>query len=235
MSANVIAQPLTYPSSFRPPSTTQGVINAVAAYTKYTVSTSSILAVTGSNIPAVEDQDKIWFQTDPVGRPIKVNIYYNGNWRQFYTGKPYEVALFVGFWGSFFDASGLGMVGLGWDGWAISNGANGTVNLTNKFIIPGYRCDGVGLWVTNVLGTDTYHGGSTSIVIQPWNLPPLSVTLFASNHFAGGNNSFGLVPSGGDQGTNTYNVTGTTGQQSPITILPPFIAVGYAQFVGYTT
>lgn len=232
-SSAVIAQPLVYPSSFKPPSTTQGVLNAVAKYMRWTVSAGTSLAITGSIVPKPEDQDKIWFQLDPTGRPIKVNRFFNGNWRQFYTGNPYEVRMFVGYWATFFSVTGLGTLGLGWDGWAIANGVNGTIDLTNKFIIPGYRCDGIGKWATNVSGTDSYTGGASSITIQPINLPPLSVTINQNNQFTTSGGTNALVPSGGDN-TTVYPINGAPGNMTPIPILPPFLAVGFVQFIGYT-
>jgi hypothetical protein len=228
----MIGQPLVWPSSFQAPTTMQGVLNAVGQYVLYSFPSGTVLSVSGPNTPAVDDQNKIWFETDPSGRPIKIMYFYNGNWRQFYTGKPYEVSMFIGNWPTFFDTTGLGTLGLGWDGWAIANGQNGTTDITNKFIVPGYRCDGIGAWVTNVTGSDTYTGGETTITIQPWNLPPLAVTLNQSAIRSQGGTTTALVPGGGTPVT--FAVNGIAGTQTPIPCLPPYIAVGFAEFIGYT-
>jgi hypothetical protein len=163
---------------------------------------------------------------------------YNGNWRQVATGNPGQVAMFAGAWSTYFDATGLGLEGLPWDGWAIANGQNGTLDLTNKFIVPGYRCDGWGLWVTNIDGYDAYTGGRAVFQIIVENLPSLSVTLNARDGFAYNGGAFGATnagqnPQGGAQAVWQYGITGT-GANIPISLIPPYIAMGFAQFVGYT-
>jgi hypothetical protein len=164
---------------------------------------------------------------------------YNGNWRQVATGNPGQVTMLAGAWSTYFDASGLGFEGLPWDGWAIANGNNGTMNLTNKFVVPGYRCDGWGLWVTNVDGYDAYTGGRNQFVLEIYNLPYMSVSLNTQDGFAYNGGAFGVTspgnnPQGGSIGMWNYVVAGT-GDQIPISLIPPYVAMGFAQFVGYTS
>lgn len=239
MSIPIRAQPLQYPSIKSAPSTFQGVIDAIAQYTIYQFDSDYILLVKGPNTPQAQDQNKLWLKTDSVGRPLGLFILYNGTWRQVATGNPGQVAMFAGAWSTFFDGSGLGFVGLPWDGWAIANGNNGTLNLTNRFVIPGYRCDGWGLWVTNIDGYDAYTGGRQSFTISLINLPYLSITLTAHDGYAYGGGAFAATnnfpnPQGGGVGIWNYPVD-NTGTDAPISLIPPYIALGFAQFIGYTT
>lgn len=239
MSIAIRAQPLQYPSVDSAPSNFQALIEAIAQYTLYQFDPDYILVIKGPNTPQAIDQNKVWLKTDAVGRPLGMFIMYNGNWRQVATGNPGQVAMFAGAWSTYFDATGLGLEGLPWDGWAIANGNNGTLNLSNRFVIPGYRCDGWGLWVTNVDGYDAYTGGKPNYAIALENLPYLTVTLnirdgFAYNGGAFAVTGYGPNPQGGATGVWLYPVD-NTGSNWPISLIPPYIALGFAQFVGYTT
>jgi hypothetical protein len=143
--------------------------------------------------------------------------------------------MFAGDWNTYFDSSGLGLATLPWDGWAIANGNNGTMNLTNRFVVPGYRCDGWYLWVTKIDGYDAYTGGRSTFKIALNNLPYLSITFQVTDAFEGGGGWFGVVSYGSaGQGIWTYPITGT-GSNNDISLIPPYIALGFAQFIGYTT
>ena len=235
MSIQIRAQPLQFPKSLSAPSTFQALLDAIAQYTLYLFDNDYILMVKGPNTPAAADQNKIWLKTDANGRPLGLFVMYNGRWRQVATGNPAQITMFAGDWATYFDGTGLGYATLPWDGWAIANGNNGTMNLTNKFVVPGYRCDGWGAWVTNIDGYDAYTGGRSYFQITYANLPQMSVTFHVKNSIASGNQGAAVQPPGtpGD-GTWTYPVTGT-GAQSPISLIPPYLSIGFAQFVGYTT
>jgi hypothetical protein len=234
MSIPIRAQPLQFPKSLSAPSTFQSLLETVAQYTLYQFDQDYVLLVKGPNTPQAQDQNKVWVKTDSVGRPLGLFVMYNGRWRQVQTGNPAQITMYAGDWGTYFDASGLGYATLPWDGWAIANGNNGTINLTNKFVVPGYRCDGWYLWVTNVDGYDAYTGGRSSFQIQLANLPAMSVTLNVNDGFKGGNMVGVTGPSDMAEGIWTYPLTGT-GAQSPISLIPPYIALGFTQFIGYTT
>jgi len=234
MSIPIRAQPLQFPKSLSAPSTFQSLLQTVAQYTLYQFDPDYVLLVKGPNTPQAQDQNKIWLKTDSVGRPLGLFVMYNGRWRQVATGNPAQITMYAGDWATYFDGSGLGYATLPWDGWAIANGNNGTINLTNKFIVPGYRCDGWYLWVTNVDGYDAYTGGRATFQIQLTNLPSMTITLNTRDGFQGGNMTG--VTGYGDQhdAVWTYPLSGT-GAQAPISLIPPYIALGFAQFVGYTT
>lgn len=228
---------MQWPDILSAPSTFQGILEAVAQYTLYQFDPDYILLVKGPNTPQAQDQNKLWLKTDAIGRPLGMFVMYNGAWRQVATGNPGQIAMLAGAWSTYFDATGLGLAGQPWDGWAVANGQNGTMNLTNKFVVPGYRCDGWGLWVTNIDGYDAYSGGRNSFQLQIENLPQMSVTLNARDGYAYGSGMFGVTSPGPGQnvgGQWAYEVQGT-GAQIPISLIPPYIAVGFVQFVGYTT
>lgn len=239
MSTQIRAQPLQYPSVQSAPSTFQAVVEAVAKYTLYQFDPDYILLVKGPNTPQAQDQNKLWLKTDAVGRPLGLFVMYNGAWRQVATGNPGQIAMFAGAWTTYFDSTGLGLSGLPWDGWAIANGQNGTMNLANQFLIPGYRCDGWGLWVTNVDGYDAYSGGASSFQIHYYNLPYLTISLLAHDGYAYGGGAFaatnyGSSPQGGATGTWNYPID-NTGSMLPISLIPPYLALGFCQFIGYTS
>lgn len=239
MSISIRAQPLQYPSVKSAPSTFQAVIQAIAQYTLYEFDPDYILLIKGPNTPQAQDQNKLWLKTDPTGRPLGLFVMYNGNWRQVATGNVGQISIFAGAWSSYFDSSGLGLEGQPWDGWAIANGNNGTLNVTNRFIVPGYRCDGWGLWVTNVDRYDAYTGGRSFFQITYINMPYMTVTLNARDGYAYNGGAFaatnyGPSSQGGAIGTWAYPIDGT-GDQYPISLIPPYIALGFCQFIGYTT
>lgn len=234
MSTPIRAQPLQYPKSLSAPSTFQALLEAIAQYTLYLFDQDYILLVKGPNQPQAQDQGKVWLKTDGVGRPLGLFVMYNGRWRQLATGNPAQISMYAGDWATYFDGTGLGYAQLPWDGWAIANGNNGTINLTNKFIVPGYRCDGWYLWVTNVDGYDAYTGGRSNFQIALNNLPYMTITFNVKDNFGSGGNWGITSPSSPHGGVWTYPLTGTGGQ-IPISLIPPYIALGFAQFIGYTT
>lgn len=231
MSVLIRAQPLQYPRAMSAPSTFQALLEAIAQYTLYNFDPDYTLAVKGPNTPATQDNNKLWVQTDVAGRPTGLLTMYNGKWRQTATGNPFQIAMFAGDWYLYFDSTGMSTPGKPWDGWAIANGNNGTQNLTNKFIIPGYKYVS-GAWVTNVSGADTSSGGANTFTVGLANLPPLSIDVSASGNFCSGGSWFSSTFPQTGSGQWQYKVAGT-GQNLPISSLPPFIALGFVQYVGY--
>lgn len=204
--------------------------------------------IISANTPSVDDQDKAWIEKDTSGRPLAIKIFYNGNWRRIYNGMVGEVRLYSGDPSVDFDTTGLGNVGGRFDGWALMNGNNGTINLTDKFVIAAHldNSDGhVGYssgWQTFVDGvSDLQTGGSVNPTITEQNLPPLdivingfdakeaidhapSVTVLVDTHYA-------------NDKPETKNVPphyGAVGAQTPLPTIPPFLALAYITFVGYS-
>jgi hypothetical protein len=199
----------------------------------------------GSSPPSSALANKVWFVTDSAGRPLGVKMFYNGNWRRVYTGALGDIKLYIGPFNGVFDGTGRGIVGgsgaYDEDGWAVCNGNNGTQNLEGYFPC-GASWSG-SAWVANPEGTGAIGSGGSRgrLTIQPNNLPGMHVSqpLYGA---VGAGCGFNLT-SGGDGagpcGTSTSsimsNATGTAvGGQSPISMLPLFIAMAYLQFVGYT-
>jgi hypothetical protein len=232
MSIQIRAQPLQYPQNESAPSTFLALLQAIAQYTLYMFDQDYILAVKGQNTPQVQDNNKLWIKTDSVGRPLGMFVMYNGVWRQVATGLPQQITMFAGDWTLYFDDSGLGQPGQPWDGWAVANGNNDTVDLTNQFVIPGYNFLN-GQWLTNITGADTNTGGRSQFTIALANLPPLSITVGSNNTFGSGGGWFASTFPGGGSGNWVYPVAGT-GADIPISTLPPFIALGFLQYVGYS-
>lgn len=75
--------------------------------------------VMSSSIPAVDDQDKIWFKLDGAGRPLGAYKYYSGNWVRVYPFPVGTTVIFVDDPTGLFDGTGLGVVGTDWYGWAM--------------------------------------------------------------------------------------------------------------------
>jgi hypothetical protein len=204
--------------------------------------------VTGASQPPVNDQDKIWFKVDASGAPVAVKKFFNGNWRNMPTGNQGEIAMFAGDPSFFFDTTGKAFIGNDqWDGWALCNGKNNTVNLTDKFIVSAHMDNSDAVagydngWQTNVSGGPTQSGGAKeftsngentyrpardAVLVDHWhadgNTPEPSANLWGKHAVSGSGSEVELLPE--DKGQL---------DPDPIPILPPYIAFGFVQWVGY--
>lgn len=213
--------------------------------------------VIGQDPPGPDDHNKVWIKTDSVGRPVSANIWYlgaaGGSWRRVYNGMIGEIRMFSGDPGitTDWDSSGKGVVGGTYDGWAFCNGNNGTVNLSDKFIIaahmdrshshPQYGADG---WETFVDGATNQHtGGSDTITLTEKTSWQKHVDAVMYEWWTA---SASPAPHSGDLwGTKGAHppadwdimVPEITGNETPdpINILNPFIALGFIQFIGYAS
>jgi hypothetical protein len=238
------------PASYVPPTDMQGVLEAIPNFTNYALNDSGAVVQVNSN-GAGADPNGLWaWMLNQYNLPARLMTGYRGNWWQVYTGKPGELRWFIGYTAGYFDSSGYGIEGSGWEGWAICNGQNGTMNFAASnglFIVPAYRFDGYG-WVTNVSGADAYNNGSgQSFQLAVWNFPTVAVWINCTNYFTwtstneGGGWSIrdpGLPSSGGvsvgNQALWTYPLDGNPIYLTyPISRIPPYIAAGILQFVGY--
>jgi hypothetical protein len=190
----------------------------------------------GSTAPSSALTNKVWFKTDGAGRPIGVYQFYNGNWRPVYSGWYGEIRVFAGNPGGLFDGTGRGVIGQPFDGWALCNGQNGTLNMANRFIVGSYGFDGSG-WVTSVEGAAKYNGGVGTTTLQSNNLPSLQTPSFGvmSGPITGGGGAF----IGAENATfqNYWRVRDGSGNivggQVPFTNCPPYYAFAFIQFIGY--
>ena len=216
------------------------------------VSTSYLPYILGSSTPAVEDQDKAWIRQDAAGRPLGTFLFYAGSWRRQYNGKFNEITLFNGNPALFFDGTGRGLTTSEWDGWSICNGQNGTPNLTDKFIVAAHMDDSAGQtgyssgWRTMVSGSILATGGSKDTTLGISQIPRDPSDVLVVDTFTADGNArdpagllFGhhSVSTGdpGDSGTEIL-IDADAGEGSPdvVPTLPPYFALAYVIFTGYT-
>lgn len=223
---------------------------------------SYIPYVIGHATPGADDRDKAWIELDSSGRPIAVRTYYNGNWRRVYNGMIGEIRMYSGdpspssgVW----DTDGHGVIGKEYDGWQICNGKNNSPNLTDKFICAAHMDNSNGHsgynagWQTFVDGkSDLKDGGSKDHLIVASDLPPLdSQNGLATLNLAGkgfkedtlhdnavviiDNNYGGARDHSAPIATYGSNPNGNPPvPQSPVPTLPPFHALAFIVFQGYT-
>jgi hypothetical protein len=205
--------------------------------------------VISSTTPSVGDQDKLWINTDGNGRPLSLRLFYNGNWRKVYTGNTSELKMFTGNPTTHFDNTGLGIVAGEWDGFALCNGQNGTPNLSDSFVIGG-RMDNVGIsgynsgWQTNVSGAALKTGGSPNHTIKNSDLPNMTVSVTGRKYDSNGSASVKrAIVTDNWSNTNdftdpnpiaTFGATPPANPQTTISLLPPYYALAFAAFVGYS-
>lgn len=231
------------------PSTMTELITLLNLLVTSTVNGAFSTFTMGSSIPAVNDQDKPWFKLDAQGRPLGAYKYYNGNWRRLYNVPVGTIVMFTGDPSGLFDGNGLGIVNTDWDGYQLCNGNNSSPNLSDKFVIAG-RLDNVGLsqyssgWQTNVGGSGSKTGGNPTITLtDPTTYRPSAPSLTVGRHEVAGE-IVTAAASGRLYGTRDMSVVGSdielvpldegNTDPAPITTLPPYYAVAFAVFLGYT-
>lgn len=193
--------------------------------------------------PATDDQDKLWARLDGSGRLMGLFKYYSGAWRRQFTGRPSQMALFNGNPATYFDGTGLGIVSGEWDGWALANGANGTPNLSDRFLVIGKIDDssgfneGTGHWETHASGTNHPTGGTATITLTDattYQIPRSEIVVGRESADGNAPNSggglYGSNISAGSinlQDADVGNLTPTA-----IPILPPYYAMAICLWVG---
>jgi hypothetical protein len=210
-----------------------------------------------NNPPGSDDHDKIWVEVDSQQRPIAVKTWFNGNWRRVYNGMLGEIRIFSGdptdasVWTPVAgDTGGLGVVGGTYDGWHICNGKDGVVDLSDRFIIaahmnnvtvPGW--DGSEWVTTEVKDAGEHTGGFREITLTPAttyvSVPEVKVGKYTipngGEALASGGNLFGKQSASDDTKNQVLLDAISEITPEPINIIPPFIALGYIIFVGYST
>lgn len=238
--------------------TTQELIDLLNTLVATAIQGTYIPYVIGSTTPAVGDQDKAWIRTDGAGRPMGTYVYYGGSWRKSPTGLTKEIRQFTGNPATYFDTSGLGLQSPDdWDGWAISNGGNGTTNLSNLFLVGSDMSNGASPplvsgyaagWNTKVTGNTLGTGGADTYTLGNDNFPftQIQLTGFSASGSASHSEKKAIVTGGYDSSTNGGDgntvVVGSFGAdpstvpptvQVAVPTVPPFYALAYCEFVGY--
>lgn len=231
------------PDPSEAPTTFQELVTLLRALITAEVTGTYLPYVTGSATPDVADQDKAWHRTDGGGRPMGTYVYYSGSWRRQYIGNPNMIVMYSGDPSvDFAGAGGLGTVGGEWDGFALCNGSNGTPNLSDKFIIASHMTDlaigySGGNHSTNASGATTATGGVSSVTLDNDNTyRPSHSGVTVGRQTADGNtpNAAGPLYGTGSTGELTL-LAADAGNTTPdaIPTLPPYLALAFAQFVGY--
>lgn len=197
--------------------------------------------VQGTTTPAVGDQDKVWHRTDGSGRPMGTYVYYSGGWRRQATHRLNEVVMYRGAPADDFDGTGLGIVGGEWDGFALMNGNNGTVDWSDKFMIASHMTDMTigysgGQHSTNVSGSTTQFGGVATVTLDAdHTYRPARAAVSARKWKADGNTPDAGSSLYGSGSTDVELLAADAGNESPdaIATLPPYLATAYVQWVGY--
>jgi|SRR5215469_5645945 len=206
---------------------------------------TTVLAQAGT--PGVNDRDKIWLKQDANGKPLGFFVWFgspNNIWRRVYSGLVGEVRMYQGNPGADFDTTGLGKVGSDWDGWALCNGKNNTIDLSDHFIMAGH--------MNATGGQQPYSGGR-------WYGQKEDGTFATNDGNAGVTLALNQIPSTGYSGlqVRAWSANGNTptaggnlygsGSNQDVTLIPPvsavtpaevnnyplWVAMGFAAFVGY--
>lgn len=206
-----------------------------------TVTGSYLPYVTGSATPDVSNQDKVWHRVDGGGRPMGTYVYYSGAWRRQYIGNPNQIVMYNGDPSvDFAGTDGLGTVEGEWDGWALCNGNNGTVDLSDKFIVGSHMSDMTigysgGAHKTSVSGSTTQSGGVAEITLTNDNTYRPARAAVAVGKWEADGNTPNVGGTLWGSGSNQELLAADAGNTAPdaIATLPPYYSLAFAQFVGF--
>lgn len=213
------------------------------------VTTTFTPYVLGANTPAVEDQDKAWIRLDAAGRPLGTFVFYAGNWRRQYTGKVKEITWFSGDPNTYFDGTGKGLATAEWDGWALCNGANGTPNMTDRFIASAHMDNSGGhdaydgQWKTLWNGSMFNTGGIDTYLIKQQDLPELALQLDGHDYNPGGSPHVDpsliidkLYVNAAPESVTVahYGFNSSSQSQTSFPVLPKFYSAAPCLFIGYS-
>jgi hypothetical protein len=207
--------------------------------------------------PNADDQDKVWIEKDSQGRPVSIKVYWSGSWRRIYNGMLGEIRAFHGAPGyspeGHFNATGLGNVGGEYDGWALCNGKNGTPDFSDKFLVGAHmnKSDSHndyedGEWLTWAdPKTGQHTGGVHEFILnektsyQPTvDIGTLKIGRYKIDSGGEDLDKHGLLwgkPSVGNEDNNEILKIQSEGNPTPdaVSVLNPFIALGWIIFIGY--
>lgn len=229
------------------PTTLTQLITQLNALLTLSINETITPYILGNDVPSVDDQDKVWYRIDDMGRPFGAYVFWNGFW----VLPPPPLAAQIGFWAGDptinFDANGTGLAGPGpvandTFGWQIMNGFNGTANMSDRFVVCG-RVDNFGItgwdpltgWLTNVTGEPLGVGGEATITLdQDTTYQPPADAVTIGQHDATGSAGGGgpLYGSGAD----FTLIEAVTGNETPdaISVVNPFMALAMLQWIGYS-
>lgn len=230
MANSIIVNPTPVPPGVCLPGDANALIQFVAQYLSVEFNQQINFFNAGSTTPSVSNQDKPWFRTDSQGRPMGWYVYYNGAWRRSLTEAVGTLKEFTGSPAGVFDATGKGIVGSMWDGWAICNGQNGTPDLRNKFTV-GADAHTSGGWVVSFGGVNTSTGGDYQVTLTVPNLPPHSHEVKGFYRYWRGSTPAGDAVWEAD--ANKSIQTEATGGGQAFSILNPYFAAVKVMCIGY--
>lgn len=251
------------PANYAAPEDMQKLLESVPKFTDIEMTDAGANVTMNANAAGADLNGLWIWRLDAYKQPPRLMTGYRNSWWRLYTGLATEIRMFMGYPASYFDSSGRGMQYSGWEGWQLCNGQNGSLKLEDMFIIPGYRNDGVSwvASVYQKLAYNILPGGwldwspSTTqdfVDINPAerqftialnNFPLFSFWVNWSQNFkytkSGSGDNWGVPDPGAHSGA--FNISTWTYQfdqgawflNYPISRLPPYVAVAYAQFIGY--
>lgn len=212
------------------PGSATELVNFIAQYLNVYLSAQIQFFNYGSATPSPENTDKPWMKTDTSGKPLGWFVYYNGEWRRELAMPVGSIIDYVGPTAGVFDATGRGLKGGEWDGWALANGQNGTKDFRDLFAVGASSYDPVSGWVTTVSGESTTKGGEAFHKMTIEELVPHvhPIKQFNRTQFDGDGD-----PGWGARNPDRYTDTEPTGEGKPFPILPPYVASPKVQCIGY--
>lgn len=204
--------------------------------------------VTGTDTPGSDDRNKVWHRLDTNGKPIGTFLYFNGAWRRQYSGRLGQMSYYSGDPEFDFDDDGRGRLegdngSTGeWDGWHLCNGEDGTLDLSDKFIVVGRRFNN-GRWETDVSGTPTTDGvGVHEIQMTEANTfrPATGEVRVGQWEADNGHPAVGgLIGLPQNDSTDLILIPAHPGNPispavlPPLPTLPPYYALALVVFIGY--
>lgn len=197
--------------------------------------------------PGVADHDKVWFELDAQGRPVAIKIQWHGSWRRIYNGMMGEIRGYTGNPGNDFDATGWGKPTEEYDGWHLCNGNDGAPDYSDHFLIGGHMNneDHSGYidneWVTWIgKKTGMHTGGDIEFTLTEDTTWRQVIQGEPIDHWRDDTATRDPVLGklyGKPDDSHDFLIGADPGNTdpSPVTLIPPFIALGWVTFLGYRT
>lgn len=219
-----------------------------------TIEGSATTYVVSQAEPGVDDRDKLWIKiAAPDDHLVGEFYFWQGFWRKTNTPRPYSIHMFSGDPAVYFDVDGKGIRGAEYDGFVLCDGRNGSIDLSDKFIVAAHMnntavvgYDAASGWRSTIAGGIDVSGGETSITLDAGNTfqaatPGLAVGTWKAdgNTPNAGSGLLGVqhpeIP--GDvvtilPATDEVSIDSTPPIDA-IPIIPPFYSLAFVAWVGY--